>query len=142
MIAHMTQCGPYMLWPEGLGAVGGLLMGLGAVKEKSGACKTGFTLVGAFCIFVGFMGLAYRGIERCHDPRAVCLFWSFAIAAPILMLVAFFFLKRQVLCALGLSLRTRIAGLLNLIERWLRSCLRKARGYLTILNCRRKRGGK
>ena len=120
MISHAAQCGPCILVTLGLGAIGGLLMGLGSLKEKSGTCKTGLILAGAIFIFVGFMSEAYRGIERCYsdDTRAVYMFWSFAIAAPILMLLAFLYSKRQVVCALASRV---IAGSQNFFaRRWLR----------------------
>ena len=123
MISEMAQCGPCMLVPAGLGAVGGLLMGLGAVKKKPGTCKTSLILAGAFCIFFGFLSGAYPDIERCRCvfPLGVCMFWALVVGGLLVMLAAFLYSKRQAVCALGLSLRARMAGLLNcFIGRWLR----------------------
>jgi hypothetical protein len=107
MISEMAQCGHLVLVAPGLGAVGGLLMGLGAVKEKQGARKKALILAGAFCIFAGFMGLAYPVYERCCW---LGWFWVFAIAVPILMLVALLCLYREMVCA---SARHAITALRN-----------------------------
>ncbi len=95
MISDVAQCGPWMLVPAGLGAVGGLLMGWASVRGRPWNVEACVFLTGASCIFLGFMFFAYASIERCYGLPGIVLFWLVVIAGLILMLATFFFWKKK-----------------------------------------------
>jgi hypothetical protein len=85
MISSAAGCGPWMLVPAGLGALGGLLMGWASVRGEPWNVKTRAILAGAFCIFFGFALGAYTDIKSCYGTWGVASFWLGIVVLPLLV---------------------------------------------------------